>query len=240
MKNQIRTSMGISVHNVVFCVSLIAALAVPSLHSAPLDMRSVRDIPYVTGAGADAKYQTLDLYLPQGKTSFPLIFFVHGGGFTRGDKSPDGYMNFVDFFLKEGIGITSTNYRLSPAVQHPAHVQDVAKAFAWVYNHASDYQIDRGRIFIAGHSAGAYLVSLLALDRQYLAQESLSPQAFRGVITISGVYDRLGAPSPGAAPMPSATQLGGANVGNANQLPPWLITFTVACRSKARGSILCF
>ena len=68
-------------------------------------------------------------------------------------------------------------------------MQDVAKAFAWLYENASQYQIDRNRLFVAGTSAGGHLAALLALDPQYLQKESLSPRAIKGVMGISGVYD---------------------------------------------------
>ena len=201
---------------------LLVTIAAPFSASA-VNMRVVRDVPYVSGPEADPRFHSLDLYLPEGKANFPLLFFVHGGGLTRGDKAYEGaFLNFADFFVREGIGVASPNYRLSPAVQHPAHTQDVAKAFAWVHKHAAEYQIDRSRIFMAGHSAGGYIVSLLGLDWKYLEQEGLSPQALRGVITISGAYERLGTPGPGGAPMPSAMQLVGAE----KQVPAWLITFT--------------
>ena len=131
-------------------------------------MKILRDVQYYDGPGADAKLNALDLFLPEGKTNFPILFYVHGGGWRRGDKgTPE---TLINIFGRLGWGIVSTNYRLSPAVKHPAHIQDVARAFAWIYKNASRYNIDRDRIVITGGSAGGHLVALLGLDTKYLEQ----------------------------------------------------------------------
>ena len=216
----VTTAVGVRVLAAVAAVWLALTLASP-LGAAAVNMRVARDLPYVSGADPDARFHSLDLYLPEGKASVPLIFYIHGGGLTRGDKAYEGgFVNFAEFFVKQGIGVASANYRLSPAVRHPAHTEDAAKAFAWVHTHAAEYQIDPSKIFLAGHSAGGYIAALLALDKNYLAKESLSPQAFRGVITISGVYDRQGGVAGEALPSPTEF------VGTEKQTPPWLITFT--------------
>jgi acetyl esterase/lipase len=85
------------------------------------------------------------------------------------------------------------NYRLSPAVKHPEHVKDVARAFAWTRKHIKEYGGDPDRIFLCGHSAGGHLVSLLATNPTFLNDEHLKlgdddRNAIRGVISICGVY----------------------------------------------------
>ena len=134
-----------------------------------------------------------------------------------------------------GWGIASTNYRLSPAIKHPTHVQDVARAFAWVYENASRYGIDRERIVINGHSAGGHLVALLALDTQYLKAEGVPPGAIKGVIPASGIYDLEAWPEPGQVPTGLEQGFGTdpailAQASPLNYLtpsaPPFLITFT--------------
>jgi len=182
--------MQASVIFLAFWMPLAATLAAQTPAEAPpVSLRVLRDIPYYTGPGANPKLNSMDLYLPEGKTNFPIVLFLHGGGLTRGDKLSQGFIAFAELFAQHGIAVASANYRLSPAVKHPAHIQDVARAFAWLYQNAAQYQADRGRIFLAGHSAGAYLAALLALHKEYLAAEGLSPQNIRGVMGISGVYD---------------------------------------------------
>jgi acetyl esterase/lipase len=81
------------------------------------------------------------------------------------------------------------NYRLSPAVQHPAHVEDVAKAFAWTCENIGKYGGKKEQLFLCGHSAGGHLVSLLVTDPQYLKAEKRSTADVKGVASFSGVYE---------------------------------------------------
>jgi acetyl esterase/lipase len=76
-------------------------------------------------------------------------------------------------------------------VQHPAHIQDVAKAFAWTCANIGKYGGSADRIICCGHSAGGHLVSLLATDESYLKAEKRSFADIKGVISISGVYSIL-------------------------------------------------
>jgi acetyl esterase/lipase len=80
------------------------------------------------------------------------------------------------------------NYRLSPEVRHPAHIQDIAKAFAWTYENIGKYAGSAEKLFVCGHSAGGHLVSLLATDPKYLKAENRSLAEIKGVVSISGVY----------------------------------------------------
>src|SRR6185295_3087836 len=76
-----------------------------------------------------------------------------------------------------------------PQNPHPAQIEDVAAAFAWVVRNIAEHGGDPSRIYLNGHSAGAHLVSLLALDEKYLRQFDLPRTAIRSVIAMSGVYD---------------------------------------------------
>ena len=84
-----------------------------------------RDIPYLPMNGK----QKLDLYLPEGKQNFPILFFVHGGAWRLGDRS--NYRKLGEHFSRQGIGVVIPSYRLAPIYRHPAQVEDVAAAFAW-------------------------------------------------------------------------------------------------------------
>lgn len=147
------------------------------------------NIAYYSGPDADPVCHRLDLFLPQGKKDFPVVILVHGGAWIMGDNRSCGLYSSVGTFLaSQGIGAVLPNYRLSPAVKHPAHVQDVARALAWTRSHIADYGGDRDHIFLAGHSAGGHLVALLTTDEKYLKAEGLSSADVKGVIAISGVY----------------------------------------------------
>jgi acetyl esterase/lipase len=82
-----------------------------------------------------------------------------------------------------------------PQNPHPAQIEDVAAAFAWVYRHGGEFGGDQSRIYLMGHSAGGHLVSLLATDRRYLEQQGIPATAIRGVISLSGVYDVRNTPA---------------------------------------------
>jgi len=165
-------------------------------------LQVIRDVPYFSDPGADARFHSLDLYLPHGESGLPLVFYVHGGAFRGGDKSREEGVNFVTLFTSQDLAVASVNYRLSPTVQHPAHIEDIARAFAWIFQNAREYGIDPDEIFLAGHSAGGHLVSLLALDPRYLDRHGLSPDRIKGVMTISGLYDVANSYDLGTPPHP--------------------------------------
>jgi len=147
----------------------------------------VNDISYYDGPDADAKKHKLDIYTPKGLKDFPVVFFIHGGTWSSGDRKM--YGNMGQMFASQGIGVVVISYRLSPAVTHPAHIEDVARAFAWTHANISKYGGRVDRIFVAGHSAGGHLTSLLAANPEYLKKYNLSAKNIRGLIPISGVYD---------------------------------------------------
>jgi acetyl esterase/lipase len=129
------------------------------------DVEILRDISYYDGENADSVRHKLDLYLPKGAKDFPAVLFFHGGGWSRGDKLYWGMApGFCTLCAKHGIGAASANYRLSPSVQHPGHVQDAALAFAWLYKNIGKYNGNAKHLFVCGHSAGGHLAALLSTD----------------------------------------------------------------------------
>ncbi|HLI26498.1 MAG TPA: alpha/beta hydrolase [Chloroflexota bacterium] len=145
--------------------------------------QTLTDLAY----GDDAR-QRLDLYVPASVEPVPVLLFVHGGAWSSGDKSQYAWLGVQ--LAQQGLLVAVTNYRLSPAVQHPQHAQDVAAATAWLYRHAAEYGGDPQRLYLAGHSAGAHLVSLVALDARYLAAEGISEPIVAGVAAFAGAaYD---------------------------------------------------
>jgi acetyl esterase/lipase len=144
-----------------------------------------KDIPYVEGKDADER-QKLDLYLPKGAKDYPTLFFIHGGAWTAGSRS--GFDRIGRTFARNGLAFVSTGYRLSPKVQHPAHIQDVAKGFAWTVANIGKHGGNTGAIFVSGHSAGGHLAALLATDDDYLKVEKLSLSNIKGAIPVSGVF----------------------------------------------------
>lgn len=154
-----------------------------------LSVNEIRGIAYYAGKDADDFRHRLDLYLPQGKSGYPVILFVHGGAWVHGDNRRYGLISSVgEFLASRGIGVVMPNYRLSPGVKHPEHIKDVARAFAWTRRHIAEYGGDPGMLFVAGHSAGGHLATLLATDERWLRAENASRADIKGVIAISGVY----------------------------------------------------
>jgi acetyl esterase/lipase len=154
-------------------------------------IREVLDVPY---AGKSDERQALDVFAPRGARGCPVVLFVHGGAWVFGDKNFFGlYRSVGQFLARHGVVAVLINYRLSPLVRHPAHVQDVARAYAWVRRHTREYGGDPDQIFLVGHSAGGHLVALLATDARYLKDPALGltaadRAALRGVISVCGVY----------------------------------------------------
>src|SRR5262245_6673337 len=149
-------------------------------------VRVVRDIPYVQGANYADDKDKLDLYVPEGRRNAPVIVSYYGNQLMGGDKSEDAYIGRRFAIL--GFVTAVVNYRLSPAVSHPAHVQDAAASFAWVKRHIAEYGGNADQVFIIGYSAGAYLAALLSTDPRYLAAHDLSPSDIRGTAPVSAFY----------------------------------------------------
>ena len=131
----------------------------------------------------------LDVYTPNRANKAPVIFYVHGGSWRNGDKSD--YPFLADAFIEKGFLFVAINYRLAPAVQFPAFVEDAALAFKWVKSNIAQYGGDANRIFLMGHSAGGHIASLLALDPAYLRAVGLERNAMRAFIGLAGPYDFL-------------------------------------------------
>ena len=151
-----------------------------------LAVRVVRDVAYLQGGSDPDHKDRLDLYLPEGRTNVPVIVSYYGGALTAGDKSEHVFVG--QRFASAGIATVVVNYRLSPGVTHPAHIKDAAASFAWVKRHIAEYGGNADRIFVIGHSAGAYLVALLATDERYLAAHQLSLRDIRGAVPVSAFF----------------------------------------------------
>src|SRR5262245_49182254 len=167
---------------VVSCVVASAGSAGAETYA----VRVVRDVPYLQNARYADDKDKLDLYLPEGRRNAPVIVSYYGNQLMGGDKSEDAYIGRR--FAAAGFVTVVVNYRLSPAVSHPAHVQDAAASFAWVKRHIAEYGGNADQVFITGYSAGAYLAALLSTDSRYLAAHNLSPRDIRGVVPVSAFY----------------------------------------------------
>jgi acetyl esterase/lipase len=145
----------------------------------------VRDLAY----GADPR-QKLDLYIPDTHAAkMPVILFFYGGSWESGTKAL--YLALGQAFASKGVMVAIADYRLYPQVRYPAFLDDSANAFVYVRNHAASYGGDPGRIFLAGHSAGAYNAVMLVADKSYLQKAGADVNQVCGVIGIAGPYNFL-------------------------------------------------
>lgn len=139
------------------------------------------------GQGARRK---LDIYVPDGLTApAPVLLFFYGGSWESGDRAT--YKAFGQAFASKGIVTVVADYRLYPEVRQAGFMQDAAAALAFVHAHAAAYGGDPGRIFVSGHSAGAYNAVMLAADPRYIRAAGGDLSWIHGVIGISGPYDFL-------------------------------------------------
>jgi acetyl esterase/lipase len=151
----------------------------------------------------------LDVYVPRGRSSAarPVIIFFYGGSWSSGDRG--GYAFVGRALAARGFVTIVPDYRLVPEVTYPGFVEDGAAAVRWVRAHAADYGGDGERIVLAGHSAGAYIAAMLALDRRWLGADRA---VVRGLVGLAGPYDfapfTVGASRAafGAWPRPAETQ----------------------------------
>lgn len=159
--------------------------------------------------GVDPRLLALDLTTPVrgGRCGpAPVVVWVHGGGFAVGDKG-NGVAAMARWATARGWAFASVNHRLSPnpptadpgRVLHPTHVTDVAAAVGWLDDHAAERGLDRRHILLVGHSAGAFLVSLLATDPQHLAAAGVGLDQVRAVAALDTRYDIAGEIADGGA-----------------------------------------
>jgi len=151
--------------------------------------RSGYDVHRGLAYGQDPR-QKLDIYVPQGlKAPAPVLLFFYGGSWQGGNRG--AYRGFGQAFASAGIVTVVADYRLYPAVKYPAFVADAAGALAWLHAHAGDYSGDTARIFVSGHSAGAYNAVMLASEPDFIQAKGGRLDWIRGVIGIAGPYDFL-------------------------------------------------
>jgi acetyl esterase/lipase len=173
----------------VMMAALLSACTAVLLTAAnvPAMLASVKRTANVAfGPGARDR---LDVYQPATASAHPLpvIIFWHGGGWTDGQK---GFYRFVGAALAQlGYVTILPNYRVYPQVRFPAFLDDAARAVLWVQQHAADYGADPHRIVLMGHSAGAHMAAMLAVNHSYLQRAGADPHDIIALIGLSGPYD---------------------------------------------------
>ena len=133
----------------------------------------------------------LDLFEPVNfrQQPAPVVVFFYGGGWDSGSKADYRFVGRT--LAAKGFIAVVPDYRVYPEVVFPGFVEDAALAVAWVFENASRFNGDPTQIFLMGHSAGAHIAAMLALDESYLDAREHSPQQLAGWIGLSGPYDFL-------------------------------------------------
>jgi acetyl esterase/lipase len=145
-------------------------------------VRAANDVRY-----GDGPRRTLDVYVPEARpTRAPVIVFFYGGGWSSGAKGDYSFAG--DAFAAQGFVTFVPDYRVYPEVRFPDFVEAAASAVRWVEANAARYGGDPDRIVLVGHSAGAHIAMLTALDPHYAEAAGFDRSAIRGVVGLAGAY----------------------------------------------------
>lgn len=182
--------------------------------------RVARDLAY-----GDDPRQRLDIHAPTelSEQPWPVLVFFYGGGWDSGERGQ--YAWAAQALAARGFVVATPDYRIVPGVQFPAFIEDAAAATAHVGEVADRYGGDASRLGVIGHSAGAHLALMIALDRRYMAAAG-APDLIRAAAGLAGPYDFLPFDVPasvnafGRAPDPTLTQP--VTFARADAPPLWL------------------
>lgn len=176
---------------ILMLAGLVGASAAPAV-------LTVTDLPY-----GDLPRQKLDLYLPAGEAGDgPVLVFFYGGGWERGAKQD--LAETATSLAASGMIVAVPDYRLYPQAVFPQFVEDCAKAVSYVWQSVRRPDGSARRLFVGGHSAGAFNAVMLAADERYLAAAGVPSDAVAGYVLLSGPYNMGGyLPAPYAAIFPA-------------------------------------
>ena len=136
--------------------------------------------------GSDPR-QALDVYAAEKGSNLPVIVFFYGGSWSSGARGD--YAFAARALAAQGFVVVVPDYRLVPQVRYPAFIEDGAAALAWTVANIGRYRGDPARIAVSGHSAGAYIAAMLALDRRWLAAHNLPSTTIKAAATLAGPFD---------------------------------------------------
>jgi len=144
-----------------------------------------RSVPY-----GPLERQKLDIYTPSSPPvagGWPVVVFFYGGSWNSGDRADYRFVGAA--LAAHGVLTLVADYRLYPAVRYPDFLHDSAQALAYGLKEASRLGANPKRVFVMGHSAGAYNAAMLALDPRWLAATGHAPHELAGLIGLAGPYD---------------------------------------------------
>jgi acetyl esterase/lipase len=163
----------------------------------PSGARQVSGLAY-----GDDPRQVLDLHLPDAAGAAPpapVVVFFYGGSWNRGDRADYRFVGRA--LAARGVLAVIADYRVYPQVRYPDFLRDGARAVAWARREIAAYGGDPRRLFVAGHSAGAYNAAMIALDPRWLGEAGLGLDALSGLVGLAGPYDFLPIGNPEVQPV---------------------------------------
>ena len=141
----------------------------------------VNDIPYREAAKGYAHERCkLDVYYPTNSQDAPVVVWFHGGGIEGGEKHIDPQLK------NSGLVVVAANYRLLPKAPIDDILDDAAAAVAWTYKNIAKYNGSSRKIFVAGHSAGGYLLDIIGQDKRWLAKYGVDADSLAALVPFSG------------------------------------------------------
>ena len=143
--------------------------------------QQVNDIPYTESTDTYAQERCkLDVYYPTNGKDAPVVVWFHGGGIEGGNKHIDPELK------NSGLVVVAANYRLLPKASIDQCLDDAAAAVAWTYKNIGKYGGSKRKIFVAGHSAGGYLLDIIGLDKKWLAKYGVDADSLAALVPFSG------------------------------------------------------
>ena len=186
--------------------------------------------------------QRLNIWKPSdagADEKLPVLIFWYGGGWADGSRQD--YAFAARAFARAGFLVVLPDYRKVPKIRFPAFVEDGADAVAWTRDHIAEYGGDPDRIALAGHSAGAHIAALVALDKSRLNAVNVDPDVVKAVVGLSGPYDfypftaQRAIEAMGQYPDPQATQP--LHFARADAPPMLLVTSTGDTTVRPKNAI---
>ena len=163
-------------------ILLILLLLSTDAIAAPADIKRVADVQY----GQDTD-QTLDVYMPTRAKNAPVIFMIHGGAWSGGDKASKAeFENKVAHWVKRGFIFISTNYRTLPKIRPIEQAKDIEAALLFAQRNISQWGGAADKFILMGHSSGAHLVSLLSSQYTAAVANGITPWLGTISLDISG------------------------------------------------------
>ena len=182
----------------------------PFIQPALYDPESIlqKDVSY---SNPNGRALSLDIFSVPGKSKSPkpVVFLVHGGGWSSGDRCLMYPM--ADYLAQHGYIAVTVEYRLSPEAKYPAAPDDIKNAVSWIIDHSAQYNVNSDKMVILGCSAGAQLAGLVGLTYH----DDTNKKRFAAIVNIDGVMDFTGAEvlksedDPSRKETPASKWLGG-------------------------------